>query len=127
MAAKSKYHNIKTTTIDGTVFDSRKEARRWEALRIREQLGEITELKRQVPYELIPAQYETYERYSKTGKRLKDGERMVERNVVYVADFVYTTTTGQTVVEDTKGVRTKDYAIKRKLMYAIYGIKITEI
>ena len=127
MASKAKFHNIKTTTIDGTVFDSRREARRWEALRIREQLGEITELKRQVPYELIPAQYETYERYSKTGKRLKDGERRVERNVVYVADFVYTTNTGQTVVEDTKGVRTKDYVIKRKLMYAIYGIKITEI
>jgi tRNA A22 N-methylase len=113
-----KYYNIKTKTSDGIVFDSQKEALRWEQLRI---------LERQVAYEIIPAQYETYDRYSKTGKRLKDGQRLVERKVEYVADFVYTDAqTGERIVEDAKGVRTKDYIIKRKLMHAVHGIKIHE-
>ena len=92
--------------------------------------GKITSLQRQVTYELLPNQYETYERYSKKGVRLKDGTKLVERKIEYVADFVYTDTeTGENIVEDTKSIatRTKDYIIKRKLMYAIHGIKIKEI
>lgn len=78
-------------------------------------------------YELIPAQYETYERYGKKGQRLKDGVRLLEKSVCYVADFVYTIAeTGENVVEDSKGVRTKDYIIKRKLMLAVHGIRIKE-
>ena len=92
--------------------------------------GKIVELRRQVPYELIPHQYETYERYSKKGERLKDGTRLVERKVEYVADFVYTDAeTGETIVEDTKSTatRTKDYIIKRKLMLAVHSIRIREV
>ena len=128
MKGKCKYYNIKTKTSDGNIFDSYKEARRWEQLRLLEKAGKIRELTRQVAYELIPAQYEPYERYSKKGVRLKDGVRLIERRVEYVADFVYTDAeTGENIVEDTKGVRTKDYIIKRKLMYAVHGIKVHEI
>ena len=106
--------------------DSRKEARRYEELLLLQRVGKISNLKAQVPYELIPAQYETYERYGKNGQRLKDGTRLVERACTYVADFVYTEN-GKTIVEDTKGMRTADYIIKRKLMLHIHGIKIHEI
>lgn len=128
MRYKNKYHNVKVKASDGTVFDSMKEARRWEQLLLLQKAGKITSLQRQVAYELLPNQYETYERYSKSGKRLKDGAKLIERKVEYVADFVYTEAErGMLVVEDTKGVKTKDYIIKRKLMYAIHGIKVTEV
>lgn len=127
MRYKSKFRNIKTRASDGTVSDSIKEARRGEVLLQLQRQGKITDLRRQVRYELIPAQYETYERYGKKGQRLKDGVRCLERKVEYVADFVYTIAeTGENVVEDAKGVRTKDYIIKRKLMLAVHGIRIKE-
>ena len=116
--------------MDGTVFDSHKEARRWDELLLLRRAGKITNLQRQVRYELIPNQYETYERYSKRGERLKDGTRLVERKVEYVADFVYTDAEiGELIVEDTKSpaTRTKEYIIKRKLMLLIHGIKIREV
>lgn len=122
----NKYHNLKTRVSNGQIADSRKEARRYEELLLLQRAGKISNLRSQVPYELIPAQYETYERYGKSGNRLKDGIKLVERAVTYVADFVYTEN-GKTVVEDTKGVRTADYIIKRKLMLHIHGIKIREI
>lgn len=130
MRYRNKYYNTKTKTSDGNVFDSGKEARRWEQLLLLAKAGEITNLQRQVEYELLPNQYETYERYSKRGERLKDGERLVYRKVEYVADFVYTIAkTGETIVEDVKSpaTRTKDYIIKRKLMYAVHSIKIKEV
>jgi hypothetical protein len=128
MRYNNKYYNIKTKSSDGLIFDSGKEARRWEQLILLQRAGKITSLQRQVPYELLPNQYETYERYSKNGKRLKDGVRLVERKVEYVADFVYTDAeTGENIVEDAKGMRTKDYVLKRKLMYAVHCIRIKEV
>lgn len=128
MTYKSKYYNVKTRALDGTVFDSHKEARRWQELLLLQKAGKITDLRRQVEYELIPNQYETYERYGKDGKRLKDGERLLERKVTYVADFVYTIAeTGENIVEDAKGVRTKDYILKRKLMLAVHSIRVKEV
>lgn len=128
MTYKSKYYNIKTRALDGTVFDSHKEARRWDELLLLQRAGKISDLQRQVKYELIPAQYQTYERYGKKGQRLKDGVRLLEKKVCYVADFVYTNAeTGENVVEDSKGVRTKDYILKRKLMLAVHGIRIKEV
>jgi hypothetical protein len=122
----SKYGS-KKVVIDGQTFDSKKEARRYCELLLLVRAGEITDLQRQVEFELIPAQYETIERYSdKTGKRLKDGMRCVEQKCSYYADFVYYKD-GQMVVEDTKGMRTTDYIIKRKLMLWVHGIKIREV
>lgn len=121
-----KYGN-KKITVDGVTFDSRKEYLRWCELCLLEKAGQIADLQRQVKYELIPAQYEEYERYStKTGKRLKNGLRCVEKECSYIADFVYRQD-GQTVVEDTKGYKTEAYIIKRKLMLYIHGIRIHEI
>lgn len=122
---RSKYHNRKVT-VGGNTYDSKKEYRRFCELSLLQKAGAITDLKRQIKFVLIPAQYETYERYGKNGKRLKDGQRCVEKECSYVADFVYNEN-GKKVVEDTKGVKTKDYIIKRKLMLWVHKIKIKEI
>ena len=125
----SKYKNYKTKVSNGHIADSRKEARRYEELLLLQRAGKISDLRTQVPYELIPAQYETYERYGKTGKRLTDGKKLVERAVNYVADFVYLED-GKLVVEDVKGYRDgaayNIFKIKRKLMLHIHGIRIRE-
>ena len=125
---KNKYGAKKITDPKtGYIFDSKKEYRRWQELKFMERAGQITGLCRQVKFVLIPAQYERYERYSsKTGKRLKDGMRCLEKEVSYIADFVYEQA-GKSVVEDTKGFRTADYIIKRKLMLQVHGIKIQEV
>jgi hypothetical protein len=109
------------------VFDSRKEAKRYQELILLQRVGIISDLKRQVKYELLPAQYEAVERYGKNGKRLKDEKRLLEKAVYYIADFVYEDEDGNTVVEDTKGVKTKDYIIKRKMMLFFKKIKIREV
>ena len=122
-----KYHS-KKTVIDGITFDSRKEAERYSELKLLERCGAISNLELQKVYELIPAQYEMYERYGKNGQRLKDGKKCIEKSCVYKADFVYIDNeTGQQVVEDVKGFRTKEYKIKKKLMLYIHGIKIKEV
>lgn len=122
----TKCHNRKSGG-----FDSHKEERRYHELYMLEKAGHISELQTQVPFELIPAQYEFYERYGKNGKRLKDGARLLERACVYIADFVYKDSTGKTVVEDVKGYKGgavyNIFTIKRKLMLYVHGIKVKEI
>ena len=121
-------YGSKKVEVDGIVFDSKKEAKRYQELLLLEKAGEIMDLRRQVKYVLIPAQYETIERYSKTGKRLKDSKRCIEKECSYYADFTYFDVNIDTlVVEDTKGMRTKDYIIKRKLLLFVHGIRIKEI
>lgn len=125
---KERYYHIKTATSDGAIHDSRKEANRWCELTLLERAGKISNLQRQVPFELIPAQYESFERYGKNGKRLKDGKRCIEKSVVYIADFVYNEG-GKKIVEDVKSKATKkkeSYIIKRKLLLWVYGIKLRE-
>ena len=125
---RSKYQNIATMTSDGIRHDSRKEARRWSELCLLERAGVISDLKRQVKYVLIPSQVESYERFSpKTGHQLKNGIRTIEKECCYIADFVYIDVkTGETIVEDAKGMRTEAYRIKRKLMLWVHGIRIKE-
>lgn len=122
---KSKYHS-KKIEVNGIVYDSKKEYRRHVELSLLEKAGTITDLQRQVKFVLIPAQHETFERYGKKGQRLKDGSRCLEKECAYIADFVYQEN-GKKVVEDTKGFKTKDYIIKRKLMLWVHGIKIKEV
>lgn len=123
---KSKYGSRKVT-VDGVTYDSVKEYRRFKELSLLEKAGTISELECQRRYELVPAQYESYARYGKRGQRLKDGKRCVEQAVFYVADFAYIDENGNHVVEDTKGFKTKDYIIKRKLMLWVHGIHIREV
>lgn len=118
----NKYGNRKITD-DGEVFDSRKEYRRWKELLLLLKAGEITHLQRQVKYTLIPAQREPDITGPKGGIRRG---KLIEREVSYLADFVYNDIDGQVVVEDCKGMRTKDYIIKRKLMLYFHGIRIKE-
>lgn len=103
---------------------SKKEHLRAAQLKLWQRAGIISNLREQVPFELIPAQY------AECGSDLKGHpvRLCVERSVKYIADFIYTfNETGETVVEDTKGVRTKEYIIKRKLMLFIHGIRISEV
>ena len=122
---QNKYYN-KKCEINGIVFDSRKEARRYQELLLLQRAGVIKSLQRQVKYVLIPAQYESFERYGKNGQELTPGKKLIERECAYVADFVYEED-GKTVIEDTKGMKTKDYIIKRKLMLYTHGIRIREV
>lgn len=120
----SKYSN-KKITMDGETFDSLKEHRRFCELRLLQRAGKIKDLKRQVKFVLIPTQREP----DKIGVRggVKKG-RIIEQECAYIADFTYYyTDSGDYVVEDTKGCRTKDYIIKRKLMLYMNGIRIQEI
>lgn len=118
----NKYHS-KKVTINGITFDSRKEAKRYNELALLEKAGHIENLQRQVKFVLIPAQREP-DSIGKRGGKIKG--KLIERECAYIADFVYYEN-GEMVVEDTKGMRTKDYIIKRKLMLFIHKKRIKEV
>ena len=134
----SKYNSTKFTR-DGETFDSQAEYIRFRELTFMQEAGEITNLERQVEFELLPAQYETIP----TGEFYKKGERKgmpkfkdvcIEQAVKYSADFVYIVkATGERVVEDVKGYSDPasagyaKFVLKRKLMLHIHGIKVREI
>lgn len=105
VTSKNKY-NSKKVLIDGKWFDSKKEGSRYLILRMMELAGLITELETQVVYVLI----------EKNGK---------ERQLTFRADFRYKEN-GVLVVEDVKGVKTRTYINKRKLMLEKFGIAIRE-
>lgn len=108
---RSKYGSRKTE-IEGIVFDSAAEASRYGQLRMMQNAGMITGLRRQVSYEIIPSE------------KGPDGRSL--RPLRYVADFVYIDCRGIEHVEDVKGVLTKEYRIKKRLMWHILGIAIEE-
>ena len=123
MAVRAGKFNARKTIADGILFDSRKEAKRYLTLRKMEQAGEISDLRTQVVYHLIPPQREP-DRIGPKGGKIKG--RLIERGVDYIADFVYVKD-GQEIVEDVKGRRTPEYVIKRKLMRWVHSIGVTEI
>lgn len=112
----NKYH-AKKINIQGETFDSMAEARRWRDLQWLQRGGVIRGLQRQVKYLLVPAQYD-------------ENCKLLEREISYVADFVYYEN-GQFVVEDVKGYKKgPTYAVfvmKRKLMLKVYGIRVKEV
>lgn len=116
MISRGNKFGSRKTEIDGHVFDSRKEARRYAELRLLERAGEISNLKTQVPFLLIPNQFD-------------ENGHVLERAVTYKADFVYNRG-GKLVVEDTKGYRDGGaynlFVIKRKLMLRVHGIRVEE-
>ena len=113
----NKYLNRELNTPDGK-FDSVKEYRRWQELKLMERAGIIYELQRQGPFVLIPTQKDEI-----TGK-------VIEREAKYIADFTYRDrNTHKLVVEDTKSkaTKTKDYILKRKLLLYRHGLQIKEV
>lgn len=125
MRRPSKYHN-KKVEVDGMLFDSQREASVYKGLKIRQDLGEIFEIRRQVVFVLLPPQLEVQEYHDKKG-RPRQRTRVAEKAVKYIADFVVIYANGDQEVIDAKGMRTAVYKIKKKLMRYVHGIKITEI
>ena len=119
----SKY-KAKKTVVNGVSFDSKKEAERFLELTAMAKAGEIINLQRQVRFLLIPAQREPDIVGPKGGR--KPG-KLIEREVSYIADFMYFDKDGNLVVEDAKGMRTKEYILKRKMLLHFYGIRIKEV
>lgn len=115
---ENKYHARKVVA-QGQVFDSEKEYARYLELKLLEKAGEISQLERQVKYDLIP-------------KQMDEEGKMIERPTVYVADFQYRdNNTGEVIVEDVKGYRRGQayavFSLKRKLLLWRYGIRIREV
>lgn len=110
-AKKPRKYGNEPVVVDGMRFDSGNEYSRWCHLRMLVRAREITDLQRQVPFELAPA-------------AVYGGTK--HRPMVYVADFTYRER-GKFVVEDVKGVRTEGYRLKRHLMATVHGIDIREI
>ena len=128
---RPKYGNRKIKNAYGT-FDSSLEWSRFLFLSNREKEGEITNLRRQVEYLLIPAQYGTEIKHLKT--KDKEVRVLLERSCSYIADFVYERN-GETIVEDCKGedkkykgrtfsTRTEGFNIKKKLMLWVHHIQV---
>ncbi|MBH48824.1 MAG: hypothetical protein CME71_11710 [Halobacteriovorax sp.] len=94
----SKYKAIRTE-VDGIVFDSKGESKRWIHLKRSAKKGLIKNLRRQVAYPL------------------KIGDDLI---TAYVADFVYIED-GVEIVEDFKGHVTTVFRLKKKLFEALYN------
>ena len=133
---KNKYGNHKIVHERWGVFDSDLEMARYIFLMEREKKGEISDLRRQVEFSLIPSQYKAVEVKLKTKTKVVD--RLLYGGVTYRADFVYKRD-GETIVEDCKGedttyykdgkkkrfsTQTADFKIKMKLMYYFHKIEI---
>jgi hypothetical protein len=102
----NKYNAVKTT-INGITFDSKREASRYQELMLLQRAGQIQDLALQVPFAITV-----------NGKKI----------CKYIADFQYVdVSTGKTVTEDSKGYRNQVYIIKRKLVEALYNVKIVEV
>lgn len=109
-------YNAKKCEYNGEAFDSKKEMNRYIKLKELEEVGEISELKRQTRYELIPKMV------TNSGQKF--------RSITYIADFEYTKN-GNKIVEDVKGCRFgagyRIFVIKKKLMYYIHKIEVIEV
>jgi hypothetical protein len=103
---KSKFGNVKTE-IDGHVFASKREANRYSELKLLQMAGKINKLQLQVPFDCCVG-----------GKKI----------CKYIADFVYCDLeTGSIVIEDAKGFKTSVYKLKKKMVEAIFNVRIIEV
>jgi len=111
----SKYHNVKVI-VDGEKFDSKKEAQHWAELKLREKIGDISNLRRQVPYDLrCPIDWNS------------TGQAVV---ATYIADFVFVDAKGLTHVQDCKGgkaTKTQAYMLKKRWLAIQSNIDIEEV
>lgn len=97
----NKYHNIRTE-VDGLKFSSKKEARRYETLKLAKLGGVVLWFIRQPSFDL-------------------------PGGIRYRADFLVVWDDGKVSVEDVKGMKTETYKLKKKQVEALYGIKIVEL
>lgn len=112
MKLVSKYHN-KKVIYNGITFDSTKEKNRYIELKLLERAGLIKDLKLQYEFELQPA-------FTLNNKKI--------RKISYIADFYYfDNKVNDYVVEDTKGMRTDVYCIKKKMFEYRYKMEIQEL
>lgn len=117
----NKYHN-KKTQLDGHTFDSAREAKRYLELRSLEEEGVIEHLETQVPF-LLAEGRDWKKPFLKHGRLQKK-----MRECSYIADFRYRiVATGEIIVEDSKGMETEAYKIKKKWVFDKYGIQIMEV
>ncbi|SMB95469.1 Protein of unknown function [Desulfonispora thiosulfatigenes DSM 11270] len=103
--SKSKYGSRKKE-IDGITFDSVKEARKYSELKLLKRAGEIKDFELQPEFELQP------------GYRNKDGKKI--RPITYRADFKVIYPNDKIEYIDTKGFRTKEYLLKKKMLLFKY-------
>lgn len=102
----SKYKAV-PTVVDGVRFASKREAARYQELKLLQKAGKIDLLQLQPKFKLLVS-----------GIHVAD----------YVGDFkYYDRVMDEFVVEDVKGVKTPVYRLKKKLMKAIHGIEIREV
>ena len=126
MIKRSKYGNRKVT-IEGINFDSEREAKRYLILKDYQNKGDISGLKMQVVYELIPAIKELKTIVLKTKTRQK--EVTIQQPITYRCDFTYIKD-NVLVVEDVKispKMLPTEYKLKKKLMRYVHGITIKEV
>lgn len=112
---KAKYNNEKVI-VDEVAFDSKKEGKRWTQLKFMLKQGLISDLRLQVKYPLLVTGY------------IVNGKQVLVKTPpmrTYIADFVYIQD-GKEIVEDAKGMKTKEYKRKKELMKLVYGIDIKE-
>lgn len=105
MAQQMNKYNAKRTFFDGIWFDSKKEAHRYQQLKLMLRAGKISDLELQPRYDIVV-----------------NGEKIC----YYKADFRYIEN-GELVVEDVKGMQTSVYKLKKKLVKACHGIEIREV
>jgi hypothetical protein len=105
-AKRRNKYNAQRTFFDNQWFDSKAEAKHYRHLRLLEMAGEISGVELQVPFAITI------------------GGFLI---CTYRADFVYFDRAKRRHVVDCKGVRTKEYIIKKKLMHAVLGIDIEEV
>lgn len=98
---RSKYGAV-ATYVDGLRFASKREAHRYMSIKLRMEAGRVLWFCRQPRFGL-------------------------PGGVEYVADFLVVWQDGQVTVEDSKGVRTKEYRLKKRQVEALYPFKIQEV
>lgn len=109
----TKYRS-RRVEVNGITYDSKREANRHQELLLMERAGLVRELRSQVQFELVP------------GVRI-EGEKRARPPMRYTADFVYLDESGAMVVEDAKGMQTKDYRMRKHLMKAVHNISVKEV
>lgn len=126
MIKRSKYGNRKVT-IEGINFDSEREAKRYLILKEHQNKGDISDLKLQVVYELIPAIKELKTVVLKTKTIQK--EVTIQQAITYRCDFTYIKDK-KLIVEDVKispKMLPPEYKLKKKLLRYVHGIDIREV